>query len=276
MNRLLSANFTRLIKDKIFWLSMIFMSLMSVYMIVMRYITTKQHGYRLYLDYGFFNYSIYAVIVLSVFVSLFVGTEYSDGAIRNKIIVGHKRSDIYLSNFLVCTAVGFLICIAYIVPTLIIGIPLVGFFETEIQTILLTGLCVFAMTIAFSAIFTAISMLNQSKAIAAVITILGVFLLLFIGIYIQTRLDEPEVYDGYSYSVGGEVVSVEEEPNPLYLSGTKRDVYEFLYDFLPGCQSVRLSNMIAPDPLTMSVYSIGIATAATGLGLIFFRKKDLK
>lgn len=276
MNRLLSANFTRLIKDKFFGIGMIFMSVMGIYMTVMRYISTKEYGIHISLDTGFFNYTLYAVIVLSVFASLFIGTEYSDGTIRNKIIIGHKRTDIYLTNLLVCIAAGFLICIAYIVPALIVGIPLLGFFEVEIQTILLTALCIFVMTIAFSAIFTMIAMLNQSKAAIAVISILGVFVLLFIGIYIQARLNEPETYDAYSYTVNGENVSVESEPNPYYIGGTKRDVYEFLYDFLPGCQAVKLSNMIVPNPINMSLYSVCIAAAATGFGLILFRKKDLK
>ena len=53
-------------------------------------------------------------VVLSAFCSLFVGAEYSDGTIRNKIAVGHSRAAVYLANLVTCSAAGVLICLGYI------------------------------------------------------------------------------------------------------------------------------------------------------------------
>ena len=57
----------------------------------------------------------------------FIGTEYSDGTIRNKIVVGHSRSTIYLANLLTCCFAGLIMCLCFILPTLAIRIPLFGF-----------------------------------------------------------------------------------------------------------------------------------------------------
>ena len=37
----------------------------------------------------------------SFFISFFMGSDYEEGTIRNKIIIGKKRRDIYLSNLLI-------------------------------------------------------------------------------------------------------------------------------------------------------------------------------
>ncbi len=46
------------------------------------------------------NYSTMIGVVIAIFTSLFLGVEYSEGAIRNKISMGHKRTAIYLSNLI--------------------------------------------------------------------------------------------------------------------------------------------------------------------------------
>ena len=50
-------------------------------------------------------------------------------------------------------------------------------------------------------------------------------------------LNEPETYDAYSYMSEGVTVEEDETPNPNYVSGTKRQVYLFLNEFLPGGHS---------------------------------------
>ena len=277
MSKLLSADFARLKKDKVFWIGMIFMLAVGILSPVMNYIDMNQGGYKIPLESSFFVYAVYIGILLSAFCSLFVGTEYSDGTIRNKIVIGHGRIQVYLSHFLLCSAAGLLMCAAYFLPAGMIGTCLLGFFQTDIQVILGLILCSVIMSLAFTAVFTMVAMLNQNKALVAVINMLGVFILLFGAIYIRTKLYEPKVYEGYVYKdESGKIVEVEEEPNPNYLSGTKREVYTFLYDVIPTCQSLQITSMEAVSPWRLAGYSAAITIAAPGAGLFFFRKKDIK
>lgn len=275
MSKLLSANFMRLRKNKCFWGGILFIVVSSVFFPVMRYIDMKHSGYINNLDNGFFSCAIFVPVILSIFCSLFVGTEYSDGTIRNKIIIGHKRTDIYLANLLTNMAVGLMLCIVFFSIYLCAGIPLLGFFEADIKVIFLFAFTVIVLSFAFSSIFTLIGMIYSNKAVVAVICILSAFLLILAGTYINSRLQEPETYPAYSYSINGENTSIEEK-NPNYLEGAERKIYQFLYDLLPGGQVVQCASMEAKNPQMLAVYSAIIFMIASSIGIVIFKGKDIK
>lgn len=277
MRNLLSSGFIRLKKDKVFWICVVIMFLVGIGVPVSNYFEGKRMNELISLDSGFFVYVSLISIVTSAFSALFVGTEYGEGTMRNKIIAGHKRSAVYLSNLLICLTAGIIMCAAYLIPYMAIGIWLLGTLKTGFAPIIIMMLCAFLMMSAFISLFVIVAMLNQNKSIVSVICVLGAVLILFSGIYISSSLDEPEYFDSYIYTDSlGSVETVAPEKNPNYLSGTKRKVYEFLFDATPGGQVVQLSEMSAENPLLMSVSSLFIILAVSFSGIIFFKKKDLK
>ncbi|MEG1650711.1 MAG: ABC transporter permease subunit [Oscillospiraceae bacterium] len=274
MSKLLSADFKRMWKNKFFLIGMTFMFVIGVFMPVMNYISNQQDRYGLRLDDGFFSCVVFIGFILAVLCSLFIGTDYSDGTIRNKITTGQNRTAIYLSNLITCTVSGAVMCMLYFVTFLCVGIPLLGFFKTEIKTIALFVLGVFMLTICFSAIFTSIAMLNQNKTITAIVCILGIVMLLAAGVYIHAQLNKSETLSGYTITADSDTALME-GPNPEYVGGTKRQIYQFIDDFLPGGQMVQMC-MSASIPWYLPLYSCIIAVAATGIGIAIFKKKDLK
>lgn len=303
MSRLLSANFSRLKKSKIFWLGIIFMFGFGVFLPISQYMGDKrwqeidpQYG-GTPLDSVFFGYAIVIGVVCAVFSSLFLGTEYSNGTIRNKLIVGRTRGAIYFSNLIVNIAVSLLMCICYLIPICAVGIPLLGTAQTDLIIVITILLASIVMTITFSSIVTMISMINQNKAVTAIINILLVFVLLFASEIIIDRLNQPEFYQWTSEENG--VETVQYEKNSYYVSDTKRDVYEFLKDFLPTSQAIRFVSMsdvnelsideinagnesdneddFLPDDFwNLPLYSGIITIVTTGIGIFIFRKKDIK
>lgn len=277
MNKLLSACFARLKKDKCFWFCILFMVFMAVYIVLDSYFLIIKYNASVTLESLFFTYTMLAATVFPVFCSLFLGTEFSDGTVRNKLIIGHTRVNVYLSSLICCIITGLLICMAYILPILGIGIPILGCFVTDIRTIVVLIGCSFVLFIAFAAIHTLIAMLNQNRAVTAVICIMSVFLMIMVGAYLKSRLNEPETWGPYIYvSESGELSQEPEQPNPYYVSGIKRNVYEFLCEFLPGGQAASLSYMSVAHPGRMTLYSILITVTATGFGIYGFQKKDIK
>ena len=264
----------RLKKDKVFWIGLVFMFAAGIFFPVMRYMDMKHTGTINPIDHAFLGCVLFIGIIMAVFCSLFIGTEYSDGTIRNKVIVGQNRNSIYLANFVACMVVSLIMCIAFFVPYLCIGIPLLGFFIMTAKTAVLFIVTAFLLAIAFSSIYTLISMLNHSKAITAVICILLAFLLLFVGGQLNKMLNEPERNMSVVMSENGQ--EYEEIPNPHYLNEGERKIVQFVYDFIPGGQVIQCMSLEATNLPLLPLYSFIIILLTTGIGLLCFKKKDLK
>ena len=153
MTRLLSAGFLRLKKNKVFWGGLILMAAWGIFVPVKMHMDAVQSGYTNNIENAFFGCAIFVGIVMAVFCSMFIGTEYNDGTIRNKIIVGGKRWAIYLANMAVSCVVGVVLCVAYMIPYLFVGMPLLGAFTAPGEMVLLTMLTVLLFAVALSDIF---------------------------------------------------------------------------------------------------------------------------
>ncbi len=101
MRKLLSADFYRLGRDKAFWIGALAMLAYTVGAMLSnchQAMEDVESGFPYALETFYFVYALLIGLLISVFTSLFLGSEYSDGTIRNKLVVGHKRSDVYLSK----------------------------------------------------------------------------------------------------------------------------------------------------------------------------------
>lgn len=279
MIKLLRANFARLWKNKVFWLG--FFAL-TAFGILGRFGASQDSIEVHYLEEAFWIQALVIGVVLAIFISLFVGTEYEDGTIRNKIISGHVRSDIYLVNVFVCCVAGWIMCLGCLISSLIVGIPLLGFFRSALSEILLQGICVFALSAAYTAIYCFFAMLISNRTITAIVCILLSFLLLFAGTIISDRLDESEYYYIPDGTLGiGEIDDGSDSEwilNPDYLEGTERRIYETIFEITPGGQSLQLSGMVNESNRYKKMFWASLAWifVSCGCGLILFQRKDLK
>lgn len=274
MCKLLSANFMRLRKEKIFWILFFFMCMLGIVFPTIIKVDEIRTGTINNVDNAFGQYAVFIGIVMAIFCSFFVGQEYSDGTIRNKIISGKKRTDIYLANFITCTIVSEVICCAFFLAYLCVGIPLLGFFSTDIKIVLKLFLVVIFLSAVFSAIYTLVAMSSTNKAITAVICILLAFLFLFIGIQLNNMLHQPETVLGMVMEEGTQVYK--EFSNPDYLNAEARKIIQFAYDFIPGGQVAQCMSMEVVNLALLPVYSLIIVLSTTSIGLFIFQKKDLK
>ena len=276
MPKLLRANFSRLLHDRAFRLLSALMAFFGTSMAVVNAVHARQDGEIWVMDYTIFIYVILAPIVNAVLTALFIGNDYSSGTMRNKRIAGHRRGIIYLANLLVCICAGICLCLAFALPQAAAGLLLKGELNAAPATILLYVGLSFALMIAFTALFTLIAMLCQNKSHTTAECILLTFALLFAGVYISSTLEEPEYLAAYSYTENGVTVEEPEQRNPYYITGMKRQVYEFLQDLTPGGQVIQISEMGVKKPAMLAIYDGLILLLVTGFGLVFFRREDLK
>ncbi|MCM1270645.1 MAG: ABC transporter permease [Ruminococcus flavefaciens] len=286
MSKLLRSNFARLWKSRIFWLGMLFSAGLSIFFILMRYIDIEQHQ-EVYanLDESYKNADelifmggIIIIFAAAVFIGIFVGTEYSDGTLRNKLIIGHSRSSIYISNLIVCTTAGIIMHLTYIITTILLGNLLLEDSTLTFKKILLLTLMGTAAMIAASSLLVMISMLIHSKSAGAVAILIATMVMFFASMTIFQRLSTPEYNDAYSYidEDTGKPVVVEKEKNTNYLTGTKRKVYEFLNDFIPTSQLYK-SALLDSSKLDITlIYDGIIILITTTAGIAVFRRKNLK
>ena len=116
MRKLLRANGSRLLRDRAFWLLAALMAALGASMAVVNAVHARQDGEIWTMDYTLFIYVILAPILASVFTALFIGNEHSSGAMRNKLIAGHRRGCIYLADLLVSCCAGICLCLAFALP----------------------------------------------------------------------------------------------------------------------------------------------------------------
>ena len=64
--------------------------------------------------------------------------------------------------------------------------------------------------------------------------------------------------------------------NPKYLTGAKREIYEFMEDFLPSTQYYQVLQWSIERPVRFILCDVGILVVMTGAGVAAFRRKDLK
>lgn len=276
MHRLLRANFSRLLKNKLFWILTAIELFMGGLFPVLHYMDNIDEKSAWTMDSTIFIYSLFVPLMVSLLTALFIGSDYNDGTMRNKLIAGQVRRNIYAANLVVNMEAAFLLCFAFWISHICIGTPLLGWFVSDAKKILGYLLVTLAMVAACVAIFTLISMLCSNKAYSVAGCILIIFMLLFVGVRITAALNEPEMYDAYSYMSEGVTVQEDETPNPNYVSGVKRQIYNFLNEFLPGGQMIKLSNMNAEHLGRYAVYDGIIFAFVTGCGIFSFRRKDLK
>lgn len=275
MNKLLNASFKRLITNKLFLGSLAFMFIAGLYMPVPQYLQSLKSELSVTeLDRVFFSYVLFISVISSVICSVFIGTEYSDNTMHNKVSVGHKRTDIYISNLITCVLASLAMFLTFVIPCLCVGIPLLGFFLKNVTVIILTVITSFLLILAYNAIFCLIAMLCRSKTTGAIICIFAVLLMIIFGSYLNSSLEQPKTTAPYVLTADG-VKQEAAQPNPYYIGGVQRQIFIFLLNFTPGGQTVQILSGGAESFLIMSAYSAFIFIFATGAGLYFFRKKDL-
>lgn len=279
MSKLLHSNFSRLWKNKIFWICMGGMLIYAVvYMLNAGKTPISSATGQVYpLEHYYFQFLLYVGFFFAVVSSMFLGTDYSDGTMRNKLIVGHTRTNVYLANLIVTFVAGLLIMCVWFIGALV-GVPALGFFT--FTPVNLVGYFLFCVLIvaAYSAINTFIAMLSSNKTTTVLVSLALAFGLLLCASMIYNALEAPETINSMAgISISGVAAPVGEAvPNPSYIGGAMRFVFQMLLNVLPTGQSVNVAFLKVEHPITMILSSIAVTIGMTVLGIVLFRKKDLK
>ena len=259
MTKLLRANVRRYTHGTIFWLVVAATCVKPLYIVLNNYYYAKLWHHSYPPDnalVGSLTGYIFP-LALAVFVSVFIGTEYLNKTIRNKLIVGHSRSSVYLSNLFVSVLAAMMMYAAALAVAVGVGIPLLGSYETTIKVIVpQLGYSVLSVA-ALASIYTVIVMLVNNMVAAGLSAVLLGTALAYLPQFLWER-----VY-----------ISVEE-----LRTGFAYNTCKVLYDILPTCQLYRCTPQAEKLPEKIwifPIYSLLIISVTTVIGVHFFQKKNL-
>ncbi len=282
MRNLLCADFARLWRNRFFLCCWAGMVLYGLFLVAEEYL----EPYSIPLErMVFLPLSLYG-IVAGAFTGMFLGQEYTEGTVRNKLIAGFGKEQVYLSGFCVTAGGALLFYGSASAVTAVLGSLL--FSTTKpLGAFLAFGLLGALCCLSYVALFCLIVMLRRSRSVSVVLCMLLAVLLLLVSMYINLQLTQREYIDQLDLMAqSGDVsVSITEEnvepnvtlvPNPHYLTGFKRQVAQFLQDLNPTGQAVQICAMRCENPVRVVLCDVFIIASTCLAGIALFRRKDLK
>lgn len=276
MIKLLDAGFMRLKKSKIFWILIIFSIIFALYYVSTQYLDMTKYGEAIEVGNMTLSYPTMIGLIIAIFTSLFLGVEYSDGAIRNKVSIGHKRVNIYLANLLIAISASILFYVAYLIIIFALGIPLFGMGTAPIKMTLIKILVDIMVCVSISSLCTFIAMLCSNKTVTAILTIVIFLVLMFGAACCYSILNMPQFIETATIKdQSSGQYEIVQEPNPKYPSETTKKVMKILLDINPTGQTLQMLERESKFGELM-LYSLGIMIIFTGAGIEVFNKKELK
>ena len=185
------------------------------------------------------------MLIHAVMISWVVGKEFKEGIFRNKVIVGHSKGSIFLSE-LIC-GVGIAFVLYFLCAVIFVAF---NFYEVPLlpaSLIVKIFVDYVLLNMCLAAIFVTISCLFSQQAIIAIVNIVLVLLITTGSQRLYAQLSQPQYLERYEtvnsewidengnirykeVKVDGSEYLVD---NPTYVGGVKRDIYDTVYKLSP-------------------------------------------
>ncbi len=285
MSKLLKANFRRLFRSRVYWLSlavMLFLNFYPMFAYRGQFVLHQNFNYdgepAGWCGWTLFDMETYAsnLFYISYFVmvivSVFIGEEYSSGAIRNKIIAGNSRTRLYISYFI--TSYAGIMLITLVTEAISLGVSLLLYCKdiTENYKVIYSGLRIGDYRDVIKSDLTFVTNINIGAVVgSAALVSLVIICMTLIGrkapgfitvllldavsnMYIWEKYnDMMNAYSGYDHERLKAMAVISFDPNGyMYTSGS--------YEEFPMC----------------TVCCMVTVAAAFVVGIIIMNKKDIK
>lgn len=259
MQRLIFAGFYRLKTSRLFWF---FIAAETVWSAFLAWLLYCFGNIEENLFLMIFMPMFYLGVAEAVFCGFYIGTDYSDGTVRNKIAVGQTRANVYLSNLVICSFAGAAALITHMAAFFGAGAFLIGSAVFP-QVIFLKYICALANVLTFASLFTMTSTLCSKTASAAVANIFISLGLIVAGVYAYAYYNQPAVFSDGS-------------ANPRYVGGAARAVLGFLEAVLPTSSALEVMARNSYAVCLRIIFcSLAEAAIFSLIGLRAFKRKNI-
>lgn len=234
MIKLLRAGTRRYLHSYVFWLALVATAIMS-------FVSACQARQSSFDD----MYAVMSFVISAVLIVLLVGREYSDGGFRNKVINGHTKGNIFISELILGIGAVFVLGLVFFA----IFFAVISYIFTAFPIDLIVKMFIDCVLVhlCFAAILVTICCWIPGRTIVAIVNVLLVFVMIFGTTRIQEELSHQEFFEEYDtiseqrVDEDGKVHYFEHKvegserlrKNPMYVGGFKRTVYEAIENLSP-------------------------------------------
>ena len=280
MNKLMYAGYTRLFKSKALYICLAVLLYTNFFSVlgdmIVNGIPENKDSAQAMLMSGF----MVMTVLIPVFVCSFIGSEHSFGTIRNKMIIGCKRSLVYISCLLL-SLMGVTIMYALIwgLTGLLCAAGTLDISDVRAEPMLIMLICSYLAAAVITAADTALALCIQSKSVSSVAALLLSFVMMIAAVVTTQRLSEPEYTDPRSLVTEDSADIIPDSSgtglvkNPLYLDGSARKRYQTVYDICPVTNMLNTGKDFAGKNVYIPAAEIVLLLAG---GASIFGKRDLK
>lgn len=276
MVRLLRSNILRLIKSKSFYIVLAIQAVTMVFLTINAKLATLSPGAMGSPDM-IFKYtacSVETAVLLAAVCCLYIGADYSGGTIRNKLIIGHTRAEVYLANLVTVITVALSIDVVSMLIFYPVTMPLLGEFwlnPEELASIFFLGVLILLV---YSSIFTALAMTVRNTPATLIISFALMFVMALLATYLVSEINAPATWVETSVDEFGEIITTT-VPNPYRKSERVLAFFKVLVNLFPsGHLTVLGSDLMSKWQIAVSSFVLfGGFTAA---GLVIFNRQNLK
>ena len=281
MSKLLRAGFRRYFKSLLFWLALVASVVLGII-----------SGFKVKEDAVFDDvFTVVGFILYAILLSLMIGREFGDRVIKNKIISGHTKGSIFVSEYILSVAVCLLLCSVSALIFALFNLDLFGRMLPELLVKSIVGY--FLLIVSMITIIVSVCMLTSHRAGMAIAVLVLIIATCLVSYELDEMLERPEYYKQIEIVNGMATVVPGEQRNPNYIDRPLRDFYSFFKFIIPHGQAIDYLRMVYPwlEPInitlrlteeetmllnTLPFYSIGTTLAFFSLGYFGFKKKEQK
>ena len=137
---------------------------------------------------------IIMLYIAAMLPSLMTGREFSEGAVRNKIVTGTTRTGFFMSHLIVNGLIALAMTVLYYIPMFIACTKYFDHFQPYM--VLLSMACIFLSLLFVTTLGTVIAVMLQKTILSLVAMVFVMFVLSFAANWITSNLNQPEFIEG--------------------------------------------------------------------------------
>ena len=188
---------------------------------------------------------LYLFLIIAIVINWIVGREAAEGGCRNKIIIGHTKGQLFLSELILGSAFSLVMAVIFFGIFFTINYYVFAYFPIDIIVMMLLN-CVLA-GVCLTAMLATLCCLITNRIASAIVNMLLVFAMFLGTSEVEHALLQPEYFESYSSTleqwtdeegnVHSEMHKIEESiqktENPAYIAEPLRTVYKIVYRISP-------------------------------------------